>query len=206
MKSRGRRLALHLLCAGAMLRVFTIALLASISAPALAIAPKRPIPRINQRHPWGSGPRFRGDSRCGPTTMAMVARAFNYRNHLSNAELVIHLDRLDGKINDGTTLRGMIAAARRMGLSHRFRRGFADDFLRSELSDERLVVLLGRYQGARYQHYILVSKSIAADGTFIVKDPWPKRGSPLGQRRMTADQLRGFVERGDGAMISVGKS
>jgi hypothetical protein len=134
----------------------------------------------------------------------MIARAFGYRNDLTAAQLVQHLDRMDGKINRGTRLRDMIAALDEMRLSHRRRGGFDRGFLSRQLHSERLVVLLGRHRGARHGHYLLVTKKLGQAPRYLVNDPWPLPGRPRAQRRMTAGALRAFVQRGAGAMIAVG--
>src|SRR4051812_14289973 len=52
-------------------------------------------PVISQRVPVGHSPAYRGDSRCGPANMAMIARGFHRRPKLSDAALIETLDRLD---------------------------------------------------------------------------------------------------------------
>jgi hypothetical protein len=169
-----------------------------------ALVPRRPIPRINQRHPNGSGPRFRGDSRCGPTAMAMVARAFRYRDDLNDVQLIRHFDRLDGKMNDATSVAAMVRASNRMGLRHSVEWGFRRDFVDEHLGNDELIVLLGRYRGAPYQHYIVVTRALLQEDRFLVKDPWPLPGGANAVRRMTAAGLRAFVRRGNGAMLAFG--
>src|SRR5947209_529230 len=65
-------------------------------------------PVISQRVPVGHSPAYRGDSRCGPANMAMIARGFHRRPRLSDAALIETLDRLDdGLENHATTPAGI---------------------------------------------------------------------------------------------------
>src|SRR5688572_28890220 len=92
-----------------------------ISTPAIALLP----PVISQRYPSGRTPGYRGDSRCGPATMAMIARGFRKKPKLSDAALIDSLDRLDdGIVNHATTPAGMVRMAEALRLMARIRRGF----------------------------------------------------------------------------------
>src|SRR5947209_6569969 len=86
--------------------VATLSLLLA-SGAACAAAPRAPL--ISQRYPHGRSSDWHGENRCGPTSMAMIARGFHRRPELSDAALVESLDELDdGQVNRATAPAGIV--------------------------------------------------------------------------------------------------
>jgi len=163
-----------------------------LSVQTLALAPV-----ISQRFPAGREPGYRGDSRCGPASMAMVARGFHLRPRWSDARLIESLDRVDdGQVNRATAPAGIVRMAEALELRATVHRGFDGAWVRRVLHRGGLVVALGR---PRYLppteahtggHYVAIV-GVAHDGEFIVNDPYratSRRGRRyrVGERTMAA--------------------
>lgn len=179
--------------------------LAVLFASTLALAAKPATPRpprtpvISQRYPKGRPPGYQGDSRCGPTSMAMVARAFRREPHLSDAALIDRLDRLDdGEVNRATAPAGILRMGAALRLRAKVRRGFDGAWLRRVLRRGGLVVALGRprYLPPTEAHtggHFVTIVGVTRKGQFIVNDPY-RRTARTGHRyRVSEETLASFV-------------
>jgi hypothetical protein len=167
-------------------------------------------PVISQRFPDGRTPAYHGESRCGPASMAMVARGFHRRARLSDAALIESLDRLDdGQVNRATAPAGILRMAAALQLRAIVHPGFDASWVRRVLRTGGLVVALGR---PRYLppseahtggHYVAIV-GVAADGELIVNDPY-RATSPRGRRYRVADAtLASFVRhKPNGRLIAI---
>jgi Peptidase_C39 like family len=165
-----------------------------LSAQTFALAPV-----ISQRYPEGRAPGYHGESRCGPASMAMVARGFHLRARWSDAALIESLDRLDdGQVNRATAPEGIVRMAAALRLRAIVYRGFDAAWVRRALRQGGLVVALGR---PRYLpqteahtggHYVTIV-GVATNGEFIVNDPY-RATVRRGRRYRVANQtLAAFV-------------
>ncbi|MGZ3405261.1 MAG: C39 family peptidase [Polyangia bacterium] len=165
-----------------------------LSLQTLALAPV-----ISQRYPDGRTPTYQGESRCGPASMAMVARGFHLRARLSDATLIESLDRLDdGQVNRATSSEGIVRMAAALRLRAIVHPGFDGAWVRRVLRRGGLVVALGR---PRYLppseahtggHYVAIV-GVSPNGEFIVNDPY-RASSRRGRRYRVADKtLASFV-------------
>src|SRR5437870_2415764 len=75
------------------------------------------IPIISQRFPKGRAVGYRGEKRCGPASVAMIARGFHRKPRLTDAALIDFLDRLDdGVANRATAPGGILQMAAALNL------------------------------------------------------------------------------------------
>jgi hypothetical protein len=157
------------------------------------------VPVISQRYPEGRSPSYQGESRCGPASMAMVARGFHLRAGLSDAGLIESLDRVDdGQVNRATSSDGIVRMAEALRLKAIVHPGFDGAWVRRVLGRGGLVVALGR---PRYLppseahtggHYVAIV-GVSPGGEFIVNDPY-RATSRRGRRYRVADKtLAAFV-------------
>ena len=176
----------------------TITLLLLSSAVPHAQAPVRP-PVISQRFPKGFKHGYRGDNRCGPANMAMMARGFHRKPRLSDARLIDTLDRLDdGVTNHATAPEGIVRMAEALRLRATIHDGFDGRWLRGVLRHGGLVIALGR---PRYLppteahtggHFVSVV-GVTRHGNFIINDPY-RRTSHRGQRYHVSEKtLASFI-------------
>ncbi|MCA1663417.1 MAG: hypothetical protein LC659_03965 [Myxococcales bacterium] len=185
-------------------------LLASI-VPALVVVHTLALaPVISQRFPDGRSVAYHGESRCGPATMAMVARGFHRRARLSDAALIESLDRLDdGRVNRATAPAGIVRMAEALQLRAIVRLGFDGPWLRRVLHHGGLVVALGR---PRYLpsteahtggHYVAIV-GLSRRGDFIVNDSY-RATSRRGRRyRVAPTALASFVRhKPNGRLIAI---
>jgi hypothetical protein len=152
------------------------------------------VPVISQRYPEGRVAGYRGESRCGPASMAMVARGFHLRARLSDATLIESLDRADdGLVNRATSSDGIVRMAEALRLHAVVHPGFDGAWVRRVLRRGGLVVALGRprylppseaHTGGHYVAIVGVSPS----GEFIVNDPY-RATSRRGRRYRVADKI-----------------
>jgi hypothetical protein len=157
-------------------------------------------PVISQRFPEGMTASYRGDSRCGPTTMAMIARGFHRRGDLSDAALIRTLDRLDdGAENRATTPAGIVRMASALRLRASVHPGFDAGWLHRVLHRRGLVVALGRprflppTEAHTGGHFVAIVGE-SPTGGFIVNDPY-RATSRRGRRyRVPVEQLASFVD------------
>lgn len=167
-------------------------------------------PVISQRFPDGRPPGYRGDNRCGPTSVAMVARAFHRRARQSDAALIESLDRLDdGRENRATAPAGIVRMAESLQLRAIDHPGFDAAWLRRILRHDGLVVALGRprylppteaHTGGHFVAVVGVSRA----GDFIVNDPYRARSKKGRRYRVGAETLASFVRhKPNGRLIAI---
>lgn len=176
-----------------------------LSVQTLALAPV-----ISQRFPAGRTPSYHGESRCGPATMAMVARGFHLRSRWSDARLIDSLDRLDdGLVNRATAPAGIVRMAEALELRAVVHPGFDGAWVRRVLRSGGLVVALGRprflppTEAHTGGHYVAIV-GVARDGEFIVNDPY-RATSRRGRRYRVGDRaLAAFVRhKPNGRLIAI---
>jgi peptidase C39-like protein len=169
-------------------------------------------PVISQRFPAGRAPGYHGESRCGPASMAMVARGFHLRPKLTDAALIDTLDRVDdGQVNRATAPAGIVRMAEALHLHAVMHPGFDGAWVRRVLRRGGLVVALGRprflppTEAHTGGHYVAIV-GVARDGEFIVNDPY-RATSRRGRRYRVADTtLASFVEhKPNGRLIAIGR-
>jgi hypothetical protein len=166
-------------------------------------------PLISQRFPDGRARSYRGDNRCGPASVAMVARGFHRRPDLSDAALIEKLDHLDdGLSNHATAPEGIVRMATALRLRARVLVGFDGDWLRAALRRGALVVALGRprflppTEAHTGGHYV----SIVGMGNsgFVVNDPYRKRSARAARYRVSERVLASFVRhKPNGRLIAL---
>jgi hypothetical protein len=188
------------------------------AAPAQAVAPSSAAasgkaPYINQYHPDGEGQGYtNGSSNCGPTSAAMIARAFGYGAGMSDAKLINHLGQIGGTTGAGTNVNGIAAMARAMGKEGTVKGPHADTgWIAEQLRAGKMVVANGDYYAmpphdaakiGQGGHYVAVV-GIDGAGNFIVHDP-ADRG--IQNKAFTPDQLARFINANSngGWQISIG--
>lgn len=167
-------------------------------------------PVISQRFPAGRTASYHGESRCGPATMAMVARGFHRRTRLSDAALIESLDRLDdGQVNRATAPAGIVRMAEALQLRASVHPGFDAAWVRRILAHGGLVVALGRprflppTEAHTGGHYVAIV-GVARDGELIVNDPY-RATSRRGRRyRVAPATLASFVRhKPNGQLIAI---
>jgi predicted double-glycine peptidase len=165
------------------------------------------VPLISQTHPRGRPPGYRGESRCGPATMAMVARGFHKKPRLSDAQLIDMLDRLDdGVVNHATTPAGMVRMADALGLRARMRNGFDGAWVRNTLRKGGLVIALGRprflpaTEAHTKGHFVSII-GVARDGRLIVNDAYRRTAKRGTRYRVTEATLASFVRHKPNGML-----
>jgi hypothetical protein len=168
-------------------------------------------PYINQYNPAGKANGYtNGRSNCGPTSMAMIARAVGYRRDLADAQLINHLGGIGHTSAAGTNVNGLSAMAQAMGLNARTRGPGANvDWIRDELNAGRVVVANGDYYSmdphknpnSRSGHYVLVYGRDGS-GRFLVHDPADQR-----VKSVSEGDLGYFISRNPngGYQISIGR-
>jgi hypothetical protein len=186
--------------------ISTQALTAGTPAP-------RPLraPLISQRFPKGRPPGYRGESRCGPASMAMIARAFHREPKLSDAMLIEELDRLDdGLENQATAPAGILRMAAALRLRASLHPGFDGAWLRRVLRRGGLVIALGRprflpqTEAHTAGHFVDIV-GITRHGNFIVNDSY-RRESKSGRRyRVSEETLASFIRhKPNGTLFAIG--
>jgi peptidase C39-like protein len=167
-------------------------------------------PVISQRFPDGRDPGYRGDNRCGPASMAMIARGFHRRARLSDAALIESLDRLDdGQVNRATAPAGigrMAAALRLRAIDHP---GFDGAWVRRVLRRGGLVVALGRprYLPQSEAHtggHFVAIVGLSRGGDFIINDSYRARSRRGRRYRVAEKTLASFVRhKPNGRLIAI---
>ncbi|MEB3238281.1 MAG: C39 family peptidase [Candidatus Sericytochromatia bacterium] len=165
-------------------------------------------PGINQYRPDGAGADYRnGPSNCGPTSMAMIARAIGWRDSLSEARLINTLGDIGGTTAEGTSIGGLGKMAQAMGLSVTSQAGSYLAWANGQLAAGKWVIFNGDYHEmnphrnpARTSgHYVLCYG--LEDGQYLVHDPADDR-----VRRVSPDEMYRFVKAhpSGGFQIAVG--
>lgn len=168
------------------------------------------VPYISQYRPVGAERGYsNGPSNCGPTSMAMVARAFGYGAGMSDAQLINHLGRFGGTTSAGTSVNGIVAMARAVGKQATVKGpGPNVEWMKEQLRAGKLLVANGDYHAmpphqneARTSgHYVTVA-GLDERGNFIVRDP-----ADQAVRTITPSQMAHFISSNPngGWCISVG--
>lgn len=170
-------------------------------------------PYINQYHPDGEGQGYtNGGSNCGPTSAAMIARAFGYGAGMTDAKLINHLGAIGGTTSAGTSVNGIAAMARAMGKQGTVKGPSADTaWIADQLRAGKMVVANGDYYAMAPHdaskigsggHYVAVI-GLDGNGNFLVHDP-ADRG--IQNKSFTPDQLARFINanRNGGWQVSIG--
>jgi len=151
-----------------------------VASPALLgpFAPRLVPGFISQLRPAGAPPGFDGSASCGPTSMTMIARSLGVGRGRSDAELIAWLGRVGGTtLAEGTSLDGLAAMARAIGLGSERRSGVDLAFLDHHLAAGRFVVANGEYYAMPPHedasksegHFVLVYAR--AGNRYLVHDP-----------------------------------
>ena len=168
------------------------------------------VPYINQYRPVGAERGYsNGPSNCGPTSMAMIARAFGYGKGMSDAQLINHLGKIGGTTSAGTGINGIAAMARAMGKKAQTKGpGPQLEWMKEQLKAGKLVVANGDYhampphqnESRTSGHYVCVA-GLDAHGNFIVRDPADQH-----VRTITPQQMAHFIRSNPngGWQISIG--
>lgn len=172
---------------------------------------------ISQRTPQDDdGSYYNGDSNCGPTSAAMILRAFGYRPELMDADLINHLGGLMGTGGNGTGAWNLYNAVENLeGYHASIQEGSNPDWIIQQLEAGNYVVANGNYYGGvnadpngMYgqgvgDHYVTVA---GWDGeNFLVHDPWNPGGEP---EKYSYEQMRNFLvsnHNHDGYAVAIGK-
>lgn len=167
-------------------------------------------PFISQYSPAGKEHGYtNGGSNCGPTSMAMVARAIGYREDLCDAKLINHLGGIGKTTANGTNVNGIAVMARTMGLSAETRGPGANvPWIVEALRAGKMVVANGDYFAMKPHenpdkssgHYVLLT-GIDSNGRILVRDPADQRVSSVSE-----GELKHFISSNanGGYQIAVG--
>jgi len=165
-------------------------------------------PAINQYRPDGAASGYRnGPSNCGPTSMAMIARAIGWRDGVSEARLINALGDIGGTTAAGTSVAGLGKMAQAMGLSVTSQAGSYLAWANGQLAAGKWVIFNGDYHEmnphrnpARTSgHYVLCYG--LENGQYLVHDPADDR-----VKRVSPDEMYRFVKAhpSGGHQIAVG--
>lgn len=188
------------------------ATLPTFAPPPAAPAPVA-APYINQYHPDGEANGYtNGGSNCGPTSMAMIARAFGYGQGLTDAQLINQLGGFGHTTADGTSVNGIAAMAQAIGKTGDIHGPGPDTaWIAEQLRAGKLVVANGDYyaMGSHDRskigsggHYVAVI-GLDADGNFLVDDP---ADNGIRGRAFTPEALAVFIKSNNngGYQIAIG--
>ena len=139
---------------------------------------------------------------CGPTSMAMVARAFGYGAGMTNAQLINHMGKIGGTTRAGSSDESIVRMAKSIG-KHAVVKGPKPDvsWIASELRAGKLVVVHGNFLALPHEedlaktryaagHFMLVV-GINSSGDFLVHDPGD---NAYLERTLTPKELADFIE------------
>lgn len=146
--------------------------------PGSAAAPGQ-APFISQVEPAGADTHYKnGWSNCGPTSVAMIVRAYGGGQGLTDAQLIMDLGHLGGTTADGTGVAAIATMAEAKGLTAETRYGADSDWISRQLDQGKMVVANGDYyamaphvNGAKTSGHYLTVTGKDADGNFLVNDP-----------------------------------
>ncbi len=193
-------------------------------SPPVELNPSAPVERVEDNKPTsGTQPPFisqyrpdgaergyyNGPANCGPTSMAMVARAMGYGQGMTDAQLINHLGQKGGTSGNGTNVNGIVQMAQAMGKQGQIRGPGANvDWIREQLQQGKQVVANGDYyampphrnDAKTSGHYVLVY-GMDAQGRFLVHDP-----ADQNVKSVSAQELGYFINQNPngGWQISVG--
>jgi Peptidase_C39 like family len=151
-----------------------------------------PVPHINQSWPAGAPSTYVDVGYCGPTSMAMVARAYGLGASLTDAELVLRLGRIaDTPLNRGTDRFGLFRMASHLRLKSRDWDGQATHWMARHLELGHYVLAAGNpfvlppfEKLAGYGEHFIVVDGMDHDGNFLMKNPWPDGVHTVAPRKM----------------------
>jgi hypothetical protein len=139
------------------------------------------LPAIDQQTPDGNGLYLNGNANCGPTSMAMIARADPGAtihgipvSSMTDAQLVMALGLAGGTGRTGTSPNGEIAMAEALGYQTASALGgFHPVFVDATLAKGGSVIVNGAIpiNGEISGHFMVVSGK-DAQGNYVVNDPW----------------------------------
>jgi hypothetical protein len=139
------------------------------------------LPAIDQQTPDGNGLYLNGNANCGPTSMAMIARADPDAtlhgvpvSSMTDEQLVMALGLSGGTSGSGTSPNGEIAMAEALGYQTASATGgFHPAFVDTTLAAGGSVIVNGAVpiDGQLDGHYMVVSGK-DAQGDYVVNDPW----------------------------------
>lgn len=158
---------------------------APAAQPGQATAPAGTVPQIYQLNPAGAENGYRnGASNCGPTSMAMIARAHGLFPEMTDAQLINFLGDGVGTNENGTPHQGILDMAANMGLPAT-QAGLGGDaaWIKSQLEAGKLVVVNGNFGIGG--HYVVVT-GMDENGNFLVNDPYE------GPRVITPAEMEGY--------------
>ncbi|MCC6334502.1 MAG: C39 family peptidase [Myxococcales bacterium] len=140
-----------------------------------------PVRHISQTRPAGATSEYLDEGYCGPTCLAMVARAYGLGSQFTDAELVMRLCRIAGATaRRGTDRTGLYRMATHLRLSSQDWDGEATFWMARHLEQGHYVVAAGNpYVLPPYEklegyggHFIVVD-GMDETGNFLMKNPWP---------------------------------
>jgi hypothetical protein len=171
------------------------------------------VPQMSQTRPIGADASYtNGASNCGPTSMAMLARAVGYGADLNDAQLISKFAQVGKSDGEGTSANGMVAIAGEMGMQASVKCPTSADDVAAQLKAGKAVVVCGNYdtepqhyhpeKGPR-GHYLLITGQ-DKQGNFILRDPFNEFAKP--PPALTPTQLQEFLStaNGGGTAIALG--
>lgn len=152
-------------------------------APRGASGERYDVPYISQMSSEGTEDDWNAASNCGPTSMAMIARAFGFGDGMSDGALVNMLGGFAGVGADGVGYTGIMTMAASLGLDTTYNPGADTDWIAAQLEQGNLVAANGDRAvtlqnesppwasgTATGGHWIVVT-GMTPDGNFLVQDP-----------------------------------
>ena len=141
------------------------------------------VPYISQMSSEGSEDDWNASSNCGPTSMAMIARAFGLGGGMSDGALVDSLGVSAGVGADGVGYTGVMTMAGSLGLESSWNAGSDVKWIEQQLAQGNLIAANGDRSvtlenesppgasgSASGGHWIVVT-GMTPDGNFLVQDP-----------------------------------
>lgn len=152
------------------------------------------VPLISQMHPADDdNSYYNGGSNCGPTAMAMVARAAGFRPDLTDADLINYLGEIGGTTaENGTSHAGIEKMAEAMGLPLQYGAKGDMQFVKDALADGKLVVINGNFGGVTGiwgGHYVTCTGYDPATDTFTINDSGSDTTYQLSPDQLSAVQF-----------------
>ena len=140
-----------------------------------------PVKHISQTRPEGAPRDYTDLGFCGPTCMAMIARAYHLGDQFSDAELVMRLSRIAGADDGaGTDRTGLYRMARHLRLKSLDWNGEATFWMARQIELGHYVMAAGNpyvlpplFQRSRYGAHFIVVDGMDREGNFLMKNPWP---------------------------------
>lgn len=168
------------------------------------------VPLMDQRWPNGatSSNYWNGESNCGPTSAAMVARALGKGEGLSDAELVMQMYHAGGTTAAGSSPEQVATMVRSLGVGATVVEdpGLAE--LDAAIAEGKLVIVNGDYfatgiggrDGSKESGHFTVVSGKDANGNYIMNEPYGAEKLTLSPEAMS----NYFTEHAyDGAMVVV---